>query len=229
MWQSWGKIQHIMSNQMACFVVLTDSQYSLQHRCMLGKGWNRRWNYTEALGGKASQEWSNREGEQVGNGLGTLFFIHAISNSRSDRKEMELKGIHIYIAMAFAHGLLIFPFSPELPFLNMQAKKCGFPEASCFPYTCSIASIFQRAMGSCMLLQFGFEKEILCFQTQKEDRQPTYPSGWILLAYSIKQCKAFPGNPLRNCCPSYWSAGGFLLPQQFWNWFPAPFRPVLWD
>ena len=98
------------------------------------------------------------------------FFIHTIRNNGSDRKEMELKGIHTHRAMAFAHGLPIFAFSSELAFLNMQDKKYGYPEASGFLHTCSIASISQETMGSCMLLQFGFEKEILCFQTQKEDR-----------------------------------------------------------
>lgn len=77
--------------------------------------------------------------------------------------------------MAFAHGLPIFAFSSELAFLNMQAKKRSYPGASDFLYTRSIASISQEVMGSCTLLQFGFEKEILCFQTQKQDSLPIHP------------------------------------------------------
>lgn len=58
------------------------------------------------------------------------------------QKEMELKGTCTPRAVAFAYGQAIFASSSELAFLNMQAKKCGYPEASGFLYTCSITSYF---------------------------------------------------------------------------------------
>lgn len=72
--------------------------------------------------------------------------------------------------MAFARGLAVCAFSSELAFLNLKANKFGYLEASSFLYTGSIAVISKELMSFCMLLQFGFEKAVLCFQTQKEDR-----------------------------------------------------------
>lgn len=98
------------------------------------------------------------------------FFIHAIRNSGSNNKKKNGAEGNTGTAMAFARGLPVCAFSSELAFLKLKANKRGYLEASSFLYTGSIAIISKELMSSCTLLQFGFEKAILCFQTQKEGR-----------------------------------------------------------
>lgn len=93
--------------------------------------------------------------------------------------------------MAFARDVPVFTFSPELAFFNMQAKRCGCPEASLHTQHSRVS---QEATGSCTLQQCGLEKEILCFQTQKEDSLPGQQVAcvWLRAAESARLLQAVP-------------------------------------
>jgi len=82
----------------------------------------------------------------------------------------------------------------------MQVNKCGYPEGSGFLYTHSIAIISQEVVGSCMLLKFGFEKEILCFQTQKEDNLPIQQVEYVWFRAS-KSARLFQAIPSAAAAP----------------------------
>lgn len=64
-------------------------------------------------------------------------------------------------------------------------------------------------------------RNFMCSVVQQEN------CALVWVAFLAEKCKAYPDNLLRSFNPSYLPAGGSLLPQQFRNWFTAPFPSVL--